>query len=195
VITRRQFSKLSLTGAILGSAFFLVGCPLGTIEADIAAYAPVAIQAFTAILGLFDPPLAALVLADSNLVLAGLTGVEKAIADWKVADATQKPGLVGGIEAALQVTIADFQTFLTSVDANAPKSLVSTVNALALIILGVLQSFANRLGAAPATAMRTMAIHEKVLQVEPLKLSVKQFRAAFNAKCVALGVPKAQIKN
>jgi hypothetical protein len=186
MMTRRQFSKVSFVSLIIGAAVSVSGCLFSTVEADIAAYVPIALQAVAGVLAIFDPGVAAIFTPLVTLINAGLASVQKAIADWQAADATQKPGLVGGITAALQVVESDFQNFLTSVDVNAPG--VSTaVNSLVSIILGVLLAFQNKLGGAPVSAAHTMTVRAKTLQIEPLKLSPKQFKAAFNQRAESLG--------
>jgi hypothetical protein len=190
MITRRNFTKILLAS----SGFMLAGCPtLGTIESDLNAWVPLGLDAFDGVLALFDPPLAAALTPVSALVIAGLHSIEDAIADWQAADATQKPGLLGGIIAAIQTAQKDIGEFLAAVGVQAPALLVPA-KALATIILGILQFFANKLSGSATTAASTVTLSTGAIQVEPLNLSQPQFQSKFDAKADALGHPEARGK-
>lgn len=184
--TRRKFIAFLIVGmASLGMG----GCLLSTIEADIEAYLPVALQAITAILSIVDPAAAAIVEQFTPILQAAFAAITKAIADWQAADAAQKPGFVGAIIATLETIQTDLANLLAAVQVNAPK-IYAVVSGLTAIVLGVLQYFLNKLQGNAVTAMRVV----KGIQVEPLHLSPKKFISTFNAKAVSLGHPEAQIK-
>jgi hypothetical protein len=200
MMNRRQFVGHLSGGALLAAAggFPLVGmytctATLGSIEGDLNAWVPLGLDAFDGVLALFDPPLAALLTPFSSVVIAGLNGIEQAIADWQAADATQKPGLLGGIIAGIQTTQKDIVSFLAAVGVQAPALLVPA-KALATIILGILQFFANKLSGSASTAASTVSLANGTIQVEPLNLTQPQFCAKFDARAVAVGHPEAQGK-
>jgi hypothetical protein len=188
-MNRRTFSKSALLLAVLPT-FSLVGCWFDTVEADIAAYVPFLLQAVSGVVALFDPALAATLQTVITLVNAGLAALTKAIADWKAADAAQKPGFVGAIIAALETATSDLGTFLAAIKVNAPPAIYSAALALITIIQGVLVFFQNKLTGANPVSLKMVA----GTQIEPLNLSSKQFKAAFNAKCVSIGHPESQIR-
>jgi len=188
-LSRRQFNGLLLVGTA-GASFGLEGCLFSTIEQDVLDYVPVALQAVDSILDLVAPAAGAVATMFTPIIEAALSAVEKSIQDWKDADATQKPGLLGDIIATLQTVMTDLQNFLSAVQVNAPK-IYSVVEALASIILGVLQYFVNKLSPATPASKAGMVGGR---QIEPLRYSPKQFKAAFNAKAVSLGHPESQIK-
>jgi hypothetical protein len=190
MITRRNFNKSLLAFCALSGAGF-AGCPsLTTIEGDIDAYVPLALDAFDGILALFDPPLALVLLPISNIVIAGIKAIETAIADWQTADAAQKPGLLGGIIAAIQTAQKDIGNFLAAVNVQAP-ALLLPAKALAAIVLGVLQFFANRLSGSATTAASVITIQSGTMQVEPLNLSQSKFRTKFDGEADHFGHPEA----
>ena len=187
MMNRREF----LFAASVSSGFMLAGCPsFTTIEDDLDAWVPLGLDAFDGVLALFDPPLAAVLLPVTNLVEAGLKAIEQAISDWEAADALQKPGLLGGIIAGIQAAEEDIGNFLAAVNVSAP-ALLLPAKALANIILGILQYFANRLSGAASTASGTVTVKSGSFQVEPLNLTHGQFRAKFDAKADSLGHPGA----
>ena len=160
-----------------------------TIEADIEAYLPVALQAVDAILSLINPAAAVIVEKFTPILEAALAAITKAIADWQAAEAAQKPGFVGAIIATLLTIQTDLGDLLAAVQVDAPK-IYGVVYALASIVLGVLQYFLNKLQGSPAT--KAQVVRGK--QIEPLHLSPKKFISTFNAKAVSLGHPEAQIR-
>ena len=191
--TRRSFIGTLSAGAaalaLAGGALSLEGCMFSTIEADIEAYLPVALQAVDAILSLINPAAAVIVEKFTPILEAALAAITKAIADWQAAEAAQKPGFVGAIIATLLTIQTDLGDLLAAVQVDAPK-IYGVVYALASIVLGVLQYFLNKLQGSPAT--KANVVHG--IQVEPLHLSPKKFISTFNAKAVSLGHPEAQIR-
>jgi hypothetical protein len=188
MLSRRRFNLLLLASG----AMMFTGCPsLTTVEGDLNAWVPLGLDAFDGVLALFDPPLAAVLAPVSSLVIAGLNSIETAIATWQAADATQKPGLLGGIIAAIQTAETAIGNFLAAVGVQAPALLVPA-KALATIILGLLQFFANKLSGSAPTAASTVTVNGGAIQVEPLNLSQPKFCAKFDAKADALGHPEAR---
>jgi hypothetical protein len=124
-------------------------------------------------------------------VIAGLNSIEAAIATWQAADATQKPGLVGAIIAGIQTAQTAIGNFLAAVGIQAPALLIPA-KALSLIILGILQYFANKLSGFATTAASTRSLAVGTIQIEPLNLSQPQFCAKFDAKADELGHPEAR---
>ena len=191
-MNRRQFiGNLSAGAAALAitGGLSMEGCLFSTIEADIEAYLPVALQAVDAILSLINPAAAVIVEKFTPILEAALAAITKAIADWQAAEAAQKPGFVGAIIATLLTIQTDLGDLLAAVQVDAPK-IYGVVYALASIVLGVLQYFLNKLQGSPAT--KANVVHG--IQVEPLHLSPKKFVSTFNAKAVSLGHPEAQIR-
>jgi hypothetical protein len=189
-MNRRKFVQ-----SVIGiAAFLLAGCSFDSIETDIENYVPFLLQAVAGIVMLFDPPLGATLGTVIILVNAGLAALVKAVADWKAADATQKPGLVGDVIATLETVQTDLGTFLAAIKENASGPIYTAALALTTIVLGVLQYFINKLTPVASTKARVLMAGSEQLQIEPLHYSSKQFRAAFNAKAVALGYPQSQIK-
>jgi hypothetical protein len=187
MMTRREFTQV----LIASSGFMLAGCPpLSSVEDDLNSWVPLGLDAFDGVLALFDPPLAALLTPFSSLVIAGLNSIEAAIATWQAADATQKPGLLGAIIAAIQTSQTAIGNFLAAVGEQAPALLVPA-KALATIILGLLQFFANKLSGSATTAASTVTVSGGAIQVEPLNLTQPQFQAKFDTKADTLGHPEA----
>jgi len=193
MMNRRQFNK-SLLAFSAFSAIGAAGCPsLVSIETELNDWVPLGLDAFDGVLALFDPPLAALLAPESSLVIDGLNAIESGIAAWQAADATQKPGLLGGVIAGIQTAETSIGNFLAAVGVKAP-ALLGPAKALANIILGILQNFANRLGGSPATAAATVSVKGGAIQIEPLNLSQSQFCKKFDTKASDLGHPEARGK-
>jgi hypothetical protein len=193
--TRREFIGHMTTGAALlalGGGLSLEGCWFQTVEADIADYEPALEKAVAGILGIVSPAWGAVLNTFQPIFTAAFAALEKAVADWQAADSTQKPGLVGAIIATLETVQTDLQNVLAAIQVNAP-TVYSIAEALAGILLGVLQFFLNKLNGAPATKAKVVSIGAKQLQIEPLNYSYKKFRSVYNAKCLTLGVAQAEI--
>jgi hypothetical protein len=190
MLGRRPFF-VSLLFAALSSLMMLTGCPsFSTIEADIANYVPFILQAVGGLLTIFDPGLGAIIAPTIMIVQAALAALLKVIADWKAADATQKPGIVGDIIAALEVVQTDLGNVLASVKVNAPPAIYAGVLALVNIILGVIEAYINKLSpAAPVAAAKRAGA-----SIAPLNYDSKKFRSVWNAKCTELHWNEAQIK-
>jgi hypothetical protein len=198
MISRRVFLRrlsgtaiFTVTGGFPLFGMYTCTATLGSVESDLNAWVPLGLDAFDGVLALFDPPLAALLAPDTTLVIAGLNAIETAISDWEAADATQKPGLVGDIIAGIQTAEKDIGNFLAAVGVSAP-ALLLPAKALANIILGILQYFANKLSGSAATAAATITTKSGAVQVEPLNLSQSQFQSKFDAKADSLGHPEAR---
>lgn len=201
--SRRQALRFALNAIILAivvslSAAFK-GCTLTltAIENTINTYMPVILQAIAGVFAIFDPPLAAILMPLFTLVQAGVAAVEAAIANWKDADATEKPGLVGDIIAALQTAQTSLANFLAAIKVHASGPIYIAASALIPLILGVLQSFVNRLTpAVPASAKFKVraAVTVNGAAIVPLELSAADFKKQFNATAVKNSVPQAQIK-
>jgi hypothetical protein len=194
VTKRRSFIKGLFFGLLIPA---MAGCPMfSSIETDIENYGPILLQAADGILALFNPALAAALQTVITLIQAGIADVIKAVADWKIADAAQKPGFLGDVLAALQVAQQDFATFLASVKLNASAPIYAVVLALVKIVQGVLQFFVNQVTSAIPASVKVQARPAVLIEggtIVPLKYSSKQFIAAFNAQATSLGHPEACI--
>jgi hypothetical protein len=193
MLGRRPFF-VSLLFAVLSSLMMLTGCPsFSTVEADIGNYVPFILQAVGGLLTIFDPGLAAIITPTITIVQASLAALLKVIADWKAADATQKPGIVGDIVAALMVVQTDLGNVLAAVKVNAPAAIYAGVLALVNIILGVIEGYINKLApVSPTAAARRVQI--KGASIVALNYDSSKFRSVWNAKCVELHWTEAQIK-
>jgi hypothetical protein len=189
---RREMILMSFRSMLV----FAMGLPLmgaagcDAIVAQIETYLPVALQAFATIVSLVCAACGPL-LSIIAIVKAGFADVSTAIADWKAADATQKPGVLGDVTAALQVVVKDLQQFLSDVGISNPAD-AALAEGLATIIIGVLQFFINKLS--PTASVKTVAIINGKAVPTLAITNVKDFKKAFNAKLVALGHPEKQLK-
>lgn len=192
---RRNFLRIMIAVPCGGALLFpMEGCSLSSLEAQVNGYIPVIIQTVDAMLGLFDPALAPLFNAGASIIKAAVADVEAAYADWQNALAAEKPGLAGKIAAALQVVAQDFGNFIDDVDAKAPASLAIDVTAVASIALGAIQYFINALSGTPGTARTVKPRTAQVFLVQPLHYSVKQYKAAVNAKLASFGRSDLEIR-
>lgn len=172
----------------------LGGCPsFSSIEADITTYVPYVLSAVAGVLALFNPALALLLTPYFNEATAAIAGILSAIQTWKDADATQKPGVVGDIIAALITAQQKLQSLLDSIGVNAP-AFVAIATPLINIILGVFENFIVKLQAANPTPAAAVKMKATLPAIKPLNLNSKEFRAAWNSKCAELGAQKAAIQ-
>jgi len=168
------------TGALaVGIGEITMGLSCETVFADIEKYVPIGLQAFSLVIGLLDPPLAATLTPIINDVKAALSDVVAAINAYQDAPASDKATLLGKISLVINVAIQAIQQFWSSL--NLPDgNLLNTIESILQIILATLSSFLPSLGAVvlPLNA-RTFA---KSIPYTPTKpKNSKALKAQLNA--------------
>jgi hypothetical protein len=204
-ITRRSFATLFGKGAAMLGLGSLVSvttaCPawVSNLYADILKYAPVALNAFSAVLSILSAsgiPMAgilAVIIADAK---AAFADIQVAVQQYQAAPAGQKTGLLGAISEAIAVAEATLQKFWSDLSIPDVK-LASLIEGLLGIITSTLMGFATQLPAPITPAAQQMqrmkAGFPKLLTAPPQKRSLKQFKNDFNAKLKAAGYQKHAI--
>ena len=200
-MTRRSFAgTIGKFGALagLGSLVsFTTACPawLGSVEANLLKYIPVAIQAVTGILsvltggGIAISPIVTLALTDVKAAFADLSADIEA---YQNAPAAQKATLLGQLSTALTIVEGNVQQFWA--DLNIPDGIIATVVAgvLAVVVstLGYFQSQLPVPTPTPALAsmrQKRMAL-AKTLNAPAQKRSLGQFKSDLNVAFGSTGV-------
>lgn len=199
--SRRAFAKLCSGFGLTALVSSLAACTFSSVYADILAYVPAALSAFSVILSILSgagvsiAPAVALIV---NAVKAALADLQTAVTLWNDAPAAGKATLLGKISTALLVAEETLQEFWTNLDI--PDSgLAATISGLLQIILETLMGFQSAIPAAPTvTTESALAIHRReslrnVVTYTPTRRSLKQFKQVYNAYLVTKGFPQFSI--
>jgi hypothetical protein len=201
--TRRAFGTLSLGAlsviSVLGSTAVESACTFGTVFSAILKYVGVGLQAFQAVLDLLisagvlpvgsGPAINAIV----ALVKAGFADLQVAVTNYNN-NPGDKTTMLGKISAALAALEANIQTFWNDLKIPDAK-LAALVQGLLGLIISTLAGFLTQLPTPPPTpAMADAARLPNRLVVQAQKLSMKQFKANFNALLAQNGYAQFAIK-
>jgi hypothetical protein len=196
ISTRRVFFKqAALASAAIGSLASSTACWLtGSVFTQILSYINVGLQAFQAVVNLLAPSAAVAVTAAITLVKAGFADLVTAVDAYEAAPAADKATLLQKVSTVLSILEASIQQFWN--DLKLPSgSLATTISGLLGIILSVLAGFATQLPApAPTPATTKAKALPNLIPVTPQKMSVSQFKKAFNSKMTASGQTPVNFK-
>lgn len=198
-ISRRKFTQYVGLGslALAGSmTLSIAGC--NALD-DLEKWIPVGLASFQSILNLLEAsgiisvaaggPIAAMV----AVIQAGFANLTQDIETYK--KITPPPvGSLQKIEAGLNLIIANFQSFLTTI--NIPDSRLATLVAgLAGVILSTLAGFgASMPSSTMSLVMKSVAVGGKQpVSVTPSKQSVRQFKKEWNKLMSDSGYPQHKL--
>jgi hypothetical protein len=186
-LTRREFhghlAKGAAVVALAGTTLELEGCNVFT---EIEAWIPLGIDAVNGILsvlaanGVLLPPQ---VTAIVNLIMAGLTALKGAIAEY---EATTPPpqGALQKIETIFQDIVDNFSSFLAALGLPG-GSLFIMIAALVQAILETIAGFVNKLPTGTATVAASLRVGSRTVPVLPKFRSQRQFKRHWNSLCTA----------
>lgn len=179
------------------AAIYTAGC---NFVSDVKAWVPVGVAAFNQICNLLESSGFLSVAAGTageaavGLVSGAFNQVLAAIAAYQAIT----PAPVGAKErivAALQVVVAQFQAFLSSLTISDAK-IVSLVTGFANIILSTIAGFEGTADVPQGSLVKshTAMICGKALTFTPQQRTVGQFKKDFNACAVQWGHPELKLK-
>ena len=181
---RAFFSRIGAILATICMVPYLAGCNAIT---DLEHWIPVALSAVSSIVKLLGPIVPAPVSAIIVLIQAGFSALLAAIQSYQ-----SGKGVLADITNAIESIEGNFQAFFAQL--NVSPSLLALIEGLASLILSTIQAFSNEIS--PASANRLMA-HVgntgRIMTITPVKRSISQFKAVWNAECVKADKPEAQI--
>jgi hypothetical protein len=184
MLTRRQFGKVTTTGALaLGVGELTMGVSCESVFQDISTYVPAGIEAFDVALELLDPTLLAALQPAISAVKNGLADLAADVEAYENAPAASKATLVGKITTIINIIIGNIQQFWA--DLNLPDgALATTIENILQVILSVLSSFLPLIGGS-LTYVNKKSL--RYIPFTPEKRSKKQFKAAVNVVLSAHG--------
>jgi hypothetical protein len=199
---RRRFVKLcGALCAVCSPLFTLAGCSFSSVYADILAYVPAALSAFSVVLSILSAAgitLCAICAGLVNTVKAAFADLQTAITLYDDAPQSGKTTLLGKISTALLVAEEVLQEFWSNLDI--PDSgIAGTIEGIIQIILETLMGFQSAIPAPPAvTTESAAALHRrqslaKTIRYTPTRRSLKQFKSAINAFLVTKGYSQYSI--
>jgi phage-related protein len=179
------------SGFIAATIASLEGCNAGSVWTQIQTWVPVGISAFEQILILVAPLAAPGIDVIAEAVKAGFSVLAGAISQYINAPAADKVTLLQKVQLAFQDVSQNLQAFLTAINVAGTNPIVKVVLGLVSIILSTIASFMSQIGPTPApVALRAAGTQ---VDVVPVKRSLKQFKADFNAALVAAGHPELRV--
>ena len=196
-MVRRGFLKLTGLAAVAAAVPFQVACSLKDVYKQVAAYVPVALQAFASVIsilsgaGVISAPISVLIDAAIALVKVGFADLLKAVSDYEAAEASAKPGLIGAISSALLVAEQDIQAFWNDL-AIPDVQLAQLIEGLLGVITTTLAGFAAALPT--TTTSVAMKTYPRMIKGAPKRRSVGDFRKDFNAILSQYGKGQYAIK-
>jgi hypothetical protein len=182
-LSRRGFAIFALKATmipIFATTLLMTGC---NAVSDLETWIPVALTAVSQIVKLLGPVIPAPVGAAIALIQAAFAALLTTIQNYK-----KGTSVLSDIANGIVAVESAFSSFFASLSVN--STLLATIEGLAAIIISTIQAFAGEIGPAPPA---TFAINGKAVPVTPIKRSVKQFTADWNAECVKQSVPQAEI--
>ena len=193
-----------LLGLTLSALLVLSGCSMNWLNTAIGDL-PVVIQIVTSTMGIVatiqgkDPATDPMIKEVTDIGAQAKKDLETAqslINDYKNASATDKPGVLGKIDAALSAVQKDLQAILTAfhVKDTATQTAIAAGIGLALTTVQAIYSLLPATPAAPTTTMPTGAEAKPVPKTaahEPPK--PKDLKATYNA-LVSANFPNAKIQ-
>lgn len=207
-ITRRSFATLIGKGgamfgigSIVSTTSAFLACPawVSNLYSDILKYAPVALNAFNAVLqilagnGISTAGILTVIIVSAK---AAFADIQVAVQQYQAASAGQKTGLLGAISEAIAVAEATLQKFWSDLVIPDAK-LALLIQGLLGIITSTLMGFATQLPAPVTPAAQQMqrmkASFPKLLKAPPQKRSLAQFKRDFNATLTAAGYQRHAI--
>lgn len=187
-MTRRSFYGRILAGiSLIALPVSMTGCWLsGSVFSQIMSYVGIGLTAFQVVVGLLDPPLAAVMAGAITLVKAGFADLQLAVQDYNNAPAADKTTLKNKIAVVLANLRNEIQSFWANLNLPDP-ALASLIQGLLSIILSTLAGFAGQLPVPVGAKVR--AASSKDITVTPQVRDKKQFEKDFNAVLTQAGKP------
>jgi hypothetical protein len=200
MMNRRQFTGHLVTGAAVvaigAEGFVLTGCTAASIFAQIQAYVPIGLLAFQGILAVIAPfvPMAGGIAIIVGLIKAAFSDLSAAVSEYQSAPAADKATALGKIKVVLGVIADQFQKFLSDLNLGSSNPLYLIVAGIVKVILSALAGFAGQLPGTPVAIKMSIQMRDgSVVQVTPKLMSIKQFKAAYNAVAVNGGHPEIEL--